>query len=71
VFMECYCIVPRYSEGWTLITCSFKLVPVKQAGRTIDVMQILFVSMHNYIYLEHIPTRNGVLDENYIICITL
>lgn len=42
-----------------------KLAPVKLVGRTIDVMQILLVSMH------HTHTHNRIRDECHVIRITL
>jgi hypothetical protein len=52
-----------------VLMLSFNLALVKWAGRAIDVMQILLVSMHNYILITHLHTNE--LEKCYVIRITL
>jgi hypothetical protein len=51
-----------YSKGYTLIYYSLKLALVKWASGIIDVMEILFVSMHSYIWSTHLHTTNLEMD---------
>jgi hypothetical protein len=70
--MEWYCFVQGYSKGYTLITCGSKLTPVKWAGRTIDVVQIILISMYNYIWNTYLHTtelkmNNMLFVSHYMI----
>jgi hypothetical protein len=49
VILECQCFVLDASKGSLLITLSSFMAPLKWEGGTEDLVQFLYISIHNYV----------------------